>query len=72
MAVWLLRSMIAENVMVRREGSGFFLPASPKYTLTSEIVSVVSACAKVFHYWNEHIASLDTEHDHDVYRATRP
>ena len=72
MAIWVLRSMIAENVMVHREGSVLYLPASPKYTVESEIVNVVSACAKVFHYWNEHIASLDTEHDHDVFRATGP
>ncbi len=62
MAIWALRGMIAENVMVRREGSVLYLPASPEYTLENEIVNVVSACAKVFHYWNEHIASLDTEH----------
>ena len=72
MAIWGLRGIIAENVMVHREGSVLYLPASPKYTMESEIKDVVTACAKVFHYWNEHIASLDTEHDHDVFRATEP
>jgi HEAT repeat protein len=72
MAIWVLRGMIAENVIVRREGSVLYLPASPKYTLESEIKDVVTACAKVFHYWNEHIAPLDEEHDHDVHRATGP
>ena len=72
MAIWVLRGIIVENVMVRREGSVLYLPASPNYTLESEIVNVVSTCAKVFHYWKEHIASLDTEHDHDVFRATEP
>jgi hypothetical protein len=72
MAIWTLRGMMAENVIVRREGSVLYLPASPKHTLESEIKDVVTSCAKVFHYWNEHIASLNTEHDHDVFRATEP
>jgi hypothetical protein len=72
MAIWGLCGMIAENVIVRREGSVLYLPASPKYTLESGIKDVVTACAKVFHYWNEHIAPLNTEHDHDVFRATEP
>ena len=72
MAIWVLRGMIAENVIVRREGSVLYLPASPKYTLESEIKDVVTAYTKVFHYWNEHIAPLDEEHDHDVHRATGP
>ena len=72
MAIWLLRAIVAENVMVHREGSVLYLPASPKYTLESEIKDVVSACAKVFHYWSEHIAPLNEEHDHDVHRATGP
>jgi len=72
MTIWVLRGIIVENVMVRREADVLYLPASPKFTLKSEIMNVVTACAKVFHYWNEHIAALDTEHDHDVFRATRP
>ncbi len=72
MAIWTLRGMMAENVTVLRDGNVLYLPASPNYTLESEIVNVVSTCAKVFHYWKEDIASLDTEHDHDVFRATRP
>ncbi len=62
MAIWVLRGVIVENVMVRREGSVLYLPASPKYTLTGEIKNVVTACAKTFHYWNEHIAALEDEH----------
>ena len=62
MAIWLLRGIIVENVIVRREGSVLYLPASPKYSLPGEIKNVVTACAKVFHYWNEHIAALE-EHN---------
>jgi hypothetical protein len=63
MAIWVLRGVIVENVMVRREGSVLYLPASPKYSLKVEIKNVVTACAKVFHYWNEHIASLTEHHE---------
>lgn len=63
MAVWLLRGIIVENVMVRREGSVLLLPAGPKFTLEGEIKNVVTACAKTFHYWNEHIAALEENHE---------
>ena len=58
MAIWILRGVIVENVMVHREGSVLYLPASPKYRLDYEIKNVVTACAKTFHYWNEHVAAL--------------
>ena len=58
MAVWILRGIIVEKVMVRREDDVLYLPASPKYRLHYEIKNVVTACAKTFHYWNEHIAAL--------------
>jgi len=58
MAIWILRGVIVENVMVRREDSVLYLPASPKYRLHYEIKNVVTACAKTFHYWNEHVAAL--------------
>ncbi len=63
MAIWVLRGIIVENVMVRREGDVLYMPASPKYSLKGEIKNVVTACAKVFHYWNEHIAALQDQHE---------
>lgn len=55
MAVWLLRAVIVENVMVRRQGSVLFLPAGPGYKLEKEIKNVVTALAKTHHYFTEHL-----------------
>ena len=54
MAIWLLRAIIVENVMVRREGTVLYLPASPHFTLAGEIKNVVTVVAKTVHYWTEH------------------
>ena len=56
MAIWLLRAMIVENVLVRREDNTLFLPAGPHFTLKGEIKNVVTVVAKTFHYWTEHMA----------------
>ncbi|GAC1557222.1 MAG: sirohydrochlorin chelatase [Ktedonobacteraceae bacterium] len=53
-ALWLLQSMSAENVSVRREGPVLFVPAGPTYRLEKEIKNVVTAVAKTHHYWMEH------------------
>ncbi len=55
MAVWLLRAIIVENVMVRRECEVLYLPAGPNFTLQREIKNVVTVVAKTFHYWAAHI-----------------
>ena len=56
MAIWLIRAMIVENVLVRREGVVLYLPAGPHFTLKGEIKNVVTVVAKTFHYWTEHMA----------------
>ena len=55
MAIWLLRAIIVENVMVRREGDVIYLPVGPHYTLKDQIKSIVTVTAKTWHYWIEHI-----------------
>lgn len=55
MAVWLMRAIIVENVMVRREGETLFLPAGPKFTVTREIKNVITTIAKTVHYWTAHL-----------------
>ena len=55
MAIWLVRAIIVENVMVRRERSLIYLPAGPGFTLKNEIKSIVTVTAKTWHYWIEHI-----------------
>ena len=55
MAIWLMRAMVVENVLVRREGNVLYLPAGPNFSLTGEIKNVVTVVAKTFHYWTEHM-----------------
>jgi sirohydrochlorin cobaltochelatase len=57
MAVWLLRAIIVENVVVRREGDVLYLPAGPRFTLQREIKNVVTVVAKTCHYWTSHLAA---------------
>jgi sirohydrochlorin cobaltochelatase len=57
MAVWLMRAIIVENVMVRREGEVIYLPAGPRFTLKREIKNVVTVVAKTCHYWSAHLTA---------------
>lgn len=54
MAIWLMRAIVVENVMARREGTILYLPAGPRFTLSGEIKNVVTVLAKTHHYWVEH------------------
>ena len=54
MAAWLMRAIIVENIMVRREGNVIYLPAGPKFQLTKEIKNVITSVAKTVHYWRDH------------------
>jgi sirohydrochlorin cobaltochelatase len=56
MAIWLMRAILVENVMARREGTTLYLPAGPRFTLGGEIKNVVTAVAKTHHYWAQHVA----------------
>ena len=58
MAIWLLRAIIVENVMVRREDDVLYLPAGPHFTLAGEIKNVVTVVAKTVHYWREHCLAM--------------
>jgi len=57
MAAWLMRAIIVENVMVRREGVNLFLPAGPRFTVAKEIKNVITTIAKTVHYWSAHLKS---------------
>jgi sirohydrochlorin cobaltochelatase len=57
MAVWMMRAIIVENVMVRREGEVIYLPAGPRFTLKREIKNVVTTVAKTVHYWTAHLTA---------------
>jgi sirohydrochlorin cobaltochelatase len=57
MAIWLMRAIVVENVMVRRERAVLYLPAGPTFTLEGEIKNVVTVVAKTYHYWTQHQAA---------------
>src|SRR5262249_51072933 len=57
MALWLLRAIVVENVMARREGAVLYLPAGPAFAVEGEIRNVVTALAKTHHYWTQHAAA---------------
>jgi sirohydrochlorin cobaltochelatase len=57
MALWVMRAIIVENVMVRREGEVIYLPAGPQFTLKREIKNVVTVVAKTCHYWTAHLVA---------------
>jgi sirohydrochlorin cobaltochelatase len=54
MAIWLMRAIVVENVLARRESAVLYLPAGPRFAVDAEIRNVVTAVAKTHHYWVEH------------------
>ena len=56
MAIWMMRAIITENVMVRREGCNLFVPAGPGFQIKREIKNVITSVAKTHHYWLHHRA----------------
>lgn len=65
MAVWLMRAIIVENVMVRREGDILYLPAGPKFTVKREVKNVITAIAKTVHYWKAHLFANRQQREQD-------
>lgn len=57
MAVWLMRAVIVENVMVRREADILYLPAGPHFRPEKEIKNVITSLAKTTHYYSAHLKS---------------
>jgi sirohydrochlorin cobaltochelatase len=58
MAVWLMRAIVVENIMVRRENAVVYLPVGCRFTLEGEIKNVITAVAKTHHYWMEHVSAV--------------
>ncbi|MGH7319708.1 MAG: hypothetical protein ACRELA_08800 [Candidatus Rokuibacteriota bacterium] len=54
MAIWLMRAIVVENVLARREGTVLYLPAGLRFALGEEIKNVVTTAAKTHHYWIQH------------------
>jgi hypothetical protein len=50
MTVWLLRAVVVENVMVRREGNVLFLPVDPAYG-PGEVRRLVGVVGRAVRFW---------------------
>lgn len=57
MAAWLVRAIVAENVIARHEGALLLVPAGPQFRVEKEIKSVVVSLAKTCHYLLGHVDS---------------
>jgi len=58
MALWLLRAIIVENIMARRENETLYFPVGPAFRVDKEVKNIVTVVAKTTHYWQEHVAEL--------------
>ena len=54
-AAWLVRAIIAENVIARHEGEVLLVPAGPHFRVEKELKNVVVAVAKTCHYLMDHV-----------------
>jgi len=61
MAAWLLRAIMAENIMTRHDGELLLLPAGPSFRQEKEIKNVITSVAKTCHYWNDHTSDQEQE-----------
>ncbi|HEY5316195.1 MAG TPA: hypothetical protein VIK18_26945 [Pirellulales bacterium] len=55
MAGWLVRAIVAENVIARRQQEVLFVPAGPAFRVEQEIKNVVVSVAKACHYLLDHV-----------------
>jgi sirohydrochlorin cobaltochelatase len=54
MAIWLMRAVIVENVLVRREGDSLFLPANSQFRTNERSKRVVATFTHAYRLWNIH------------------
>jgi sirohydrochlorin cobaltochelatase len=55
MAAWLVRAIVAENIIARHEREVLFLPVGPDFRVEKEIKNVVVSLAKACHYLLDHV-----------------
>ncbi len=56
MAAWMVQAIQAENVAADQWGKRCLVPVGPNFRVDQEIKSVITAVAKVYHYWATHRA----------------
>lgn len=54
-AAWLVRAIVAENVVARHEAAVLFVPAGPNFRVEKEVKNVVVCVAKSCHYLFDHM-----------------
>jgi len=54
-AAWLVRAIVAENVIARHDDAILFVPAGPRFRVEKEIKNVVVCVAKTSHYLFDHM-----------------
>lgn len=54
-ASWLVRAIVAENVIARHDGAVLYVPAGPDFCIEKEIKNVVVSVAKTCHYLFDHL-----------------
>lgn len=59
MAAWLVRAIVAENVIARHEENLLYVPTGPRFQVEKEVKSVVVSVAKSCHYLLDHIEPED-------------
>ena len=55
MAAWMCAAIILENVDALCEDESLLVPASERFTVESEVKSIITVVAKTHHYWIEHV-----------------
>jgi sirohydrochlorin cobaltochelatase len=61
MAVWLMRAIAVENIIVRREEDVLFLPANPNFLNGGEAQIVAAALAHAHRLWQYAVRHKDLE-----------
>ena len=51
MAIWLMRALVVENVMVRTENHVLYLPASPAFLGGDKLRTMVALFSRACHLW---------------------
>lgn len=57
MAAWLQRAMVAENILARHKDTTLLIPAGPHFRIEKEVKNVITALAKTFHDWADHLSN---------------
>jgi hypothetical protein len=60
MAAWMCAAIILENVDARCDEERLYVPAAADFRLEGEVLTVVSAVAKVHAYWSASVAQQST------------